>query len=339
MDSISISEVSEKEANVSSWRVIKGLIPGMLGLGKVVMKHPALTMKLMSEAQGAKKRLKGKYQTKQLPYKIPAYRPEMVRPVPEQVYLRPTRYMESDAPEIVAMAHKLGAFQKPDWGFAFDVFEFVKKQVWFTWIAQLRGAVGTLQTGEGVCLDKTHLFIALCRAGGIPGRFRMAQEAFSENIYTNLTDSDPIMSDWYNSTGYFVFHAMAEVFIDGKWVPADFSMDYHFEAALGLPISRLGDEPEGTWNWALPGSVIRCEALPAFFLFFTKMALKLNTSTMMLMQERMETEGIELGEKAIAEAGGIEAYDLKARQTYKAVLPEVSKKLFKALHGEEELEM
>jgi hypothetical protein len=61
--------------------------------------------------------------------------------------------------------------------------------------------------------------------------------------------------------------------------------------------------------------------------------LKLNTSMMLTLQEQMETEGIELGKKALEQAGGEEAYDELIRKTYKAILPDVSKKLFKALNA------
>jgi hypothetical protein len=286
---------------------------------------------MLREAQGAKKRLRAKYNSTHLQYEIPPFREGMKHQVLNKVYLRPSRYIESEAPEIIAMANQLGAFQKPELEFGNACFNFVKMKVWFTFAAQLRGAVGTLKLGEGMCLDKTHLFIALCRAAGIPARFRMSQEAFSQNIYEHLIEEDPIMRDWYNSTGYFMMHAMAEAYINGEWVPADFSMDYRYEAGLGLPLSRLGDEPEGTWNWALPGSVLRFEHLPPIFAFFTSRMLKMNSGMMLTLQERMETEGLGIGEKALAEAGGQEAYDRKIRQTYKAVLPEVSKKLFKAL--------
>ncbi len=50
------------------------------------------------------------------------------------------------------------------------------------------------------------------------------------------------------------------------------------------------------------------------------------------LQERMETEGLDLGNRVLKEAGGIESYDQKIRQTYKAILPEVSKKLFRAMN-------
>jgi transglutaminase-like putative cysteine protease len=319
------------KSTVSSWRIMRSMIPSIFKLVRVVLIHPRAAFKMLQEAQGAKKRLRAKYNATQRQYEVPTFQEGMQYRPSNKVYLRPSRYIESDAPEIIAIANQLGAYQKPEFEFASACFNLVKMKVWFTFAAELRGAIGTLKLGEGMCLDKTHLFIALCRAGGIPARFRMSQEAFSQNIYEQLTQQDPIMRDWYNSTGYFMMHAMAEAYINGDWVPADFSMDYRYEAGLGLPLSRLGDEPEGTWNWALPGSVLRFEHLPPVFTFFISRMLKMNTGMLLTLQERMETEGLEIGEKALAEAGGAEAYDRKIRQTYKAVLPEVSKKLFKAL--------
>jgi hypothetical protein len=326
------SRVEEQKAKVSSWRIIWPMMPSFLKLGKVALLHPGSAIKMLKEAQGSKKRILAKYKSDKCPYDLPAYREGMSQRISDKAFLRPSRNIESNSPEIIAMANYLGAFQKTDREYAEACFDFVKMKVWFTFAAQLRGATGTLKIGKAMCIDKTHLFIALCRAAGIPAKFRMSQEAFSQNIYEHLTETDPIMKEWYDSTGYFALHAMAEAFLDGQWIPADFSMDYRYEAALGLPISRLGDEPEGTWNWSLPGSILRCEELPWLFSFVMGTILKLNTTMFLSLQERMETEGLELGNQALKEAGGVEAYDKKIRQTYKAILPEVSKKLFRAMN-------
>ncbi len=323
---------SAKEANVSSWRFVKGMLPGMLGLGRVLLKHPGTIRKMSRDAKEAQQRVLSRNQSRQLPYQIPAYRPEMARPVSHQVYLRPTLGIESDAPEIVAMAHQLGAYQKSAWDFAAAASDFVKKDIWFTFAAPLRGALGTLQAGEGTCLDKTHLFIALCRAAGIPGRIRASQEVFNQGMYDAIKRTDPIIGEWYDATGYFLMHVMSEVFLNGEWRHADFSMDYRFEAALGLPISRLGDEPEGIMFWPVPGSTIVCESLPRALLATSRRITRMASAVFMLMQEKMDTEGIALGEKVIAEAGGVEAYDRKIRQAnMKYVIPEVSRKLFRAM--------
>jgi hypothetical protein len=326
--------ITDKEANVSSWRIVKMMIPAMLGLMKVMIKHPVMTVKMAGEMRSAKKRVKAKDESRQLSYTVPSFLPEMAHPASEKVYQRPRRYIESTSPEIMAMAHKLGAYQKSEWDYAFTVFEFVKKDIYTSLAAPVRGAVGALKFGEGTCLDKTQLFLALCRAAGIPGRIRMSQEVFTKNLYDNW-NMQPIAKEWYDQMGYFLAHAMAEVFINGEWVPADFSVDYRMEAQLKLPIARLGDEPEGTWNWPVPGSVIRCESFPSFLVFFVRMGFKMGHSMMVIWQDVMETTCFREGENNIAACGGVEAYDRLARQTHKAVMPDVSKKLFKALRETE----
>ncbi len=52
---------------------------------------------------------------------------------------------------------------------------------------------------------------------------------------------------------------------------------------------------------------------------------------LLIIQDKMESLTYNQGEKVIAKAGGIEAYDRQARQSNKAAIPDVSKKLFKAL--------
>jgi hypothetical protein len=331
MSSIS---VTEKEANVSSWRIFKMMLPSILGLYWVMLKHPIMTLKMTKEMISAKKRVTTTVQTRVSHYQIPAYSPEMAHPVSKEVFSRPTRCIESNAPEIVAMAHQLGAYQKSSWDYAFTVFEFVKKDVYTSLAAPMRGAVGALKAGEGTCLDKTHIFLALCRAAGIPGRIRISQEIFAQNLYNDY-ELKSIAKEWYDQMGYFLAHAMAEVYINNKWVPADFSIDYRTEAHLGLPIARLGDEPEGTWNWPVPGSLIRCEAFPAFFVSIIKSTYKIGGSIFLIFQDAMETTTFKQGEIVITGAGGVEAYDRQTRLTHKAVMPEVSKKLFKALHEPE----
>jgi hypothetical protein len=322
-------EITEKEANVSSWRFVKGMLPGILGLGIVMFKHPVTTLKMTGEFLGARKRVAGKDRSRKLPYHIPPYRPEMAHTVSDRVYLRPIRGIESQAPEIIAMANHLGAYQKSDWDYAFAVFEFVKHDVYITFEAPFRGALGALKFGEGTCLDKTQLFIALCRAASIPGRIRWSQEVLAQSMFETGLENQ-IVQEWYDQMGYFLAHAMAEAYIDSKWVPADFSTDYRLEAKLGLPIAHLGDEPEGTWNWPVPGTLIHCEAFPAFFAFILKLVFKMSGSMLRVYQGLME-EVIEAGKKVIDESGGIEAYDRRVRLNYKARMPEVSKKLFKAL--------
>ena len=323
----------KEKATVSSWRIFAQSLPTGFAMIKAVLKHPNEAIQMMGMAQAAKRRAEAKKEKPDRPYDIPPYQEGMPHCRSDEVYLRPTRLIETDAPEIIAMANQLGAFQKSDREYANACFDFLKKKVQFSFAAPLRGAVGSLEAGEGVCFDKVHLFIALCRAGGIPARLKCYNTAFAQDIYQPLTESNTIMKELYDSMGYFLMHTMAEAFVEGKWEPADFSQDIGYEAALGHPLAHFGDDPNGVWNWEVPGSTMRLAELPLLFALSVAVALKMNRGFMFLIQEGWG-EGLEQG-KRILEEMGEEEYDKRARQTYKMVLPEVSKKLFKALQEAE----
>ncbi len=62
-------------------------------------------------------------------YAIPPYSPDMKSCNSEEKYLRPTLFCNCRAPEIVALAHALGAYQKSDREFAEAAFEFAKRKI------------------------------------------------------------------------------------------------------------------------------------------------------------------------------------------------------------------
>ena len=65
-----------------------------------------------------------------------------------------------------------------------------------------RGAVKTLQTKKGNCVDQSHLLIALSRASGIPARYVKGDNCKF-------------------TTGYVAGHVWTEMYINNKWVVAD----------------------------------------------------------------------------------------------------------------------
>ena len=321
----------EETTNGTTRAILMRLAPSLWGVSIAVVTHPLDLIRMMRTGAALKKQVGSKRQERQLPYVIPSHREGMRHSKSGEANLRPTYLCESNAPEIIAMANELGAFQNSDWGYAEACFNFLKRKVDFSFSTPVRGALRTLQIGEGICFDKVNLFIALCRAGGIPARYKMYNEAFAEPIYKGLTEENPIMKAWYDSTGYFIMHTMAEAFIDGKWQPADFAIPPSYEAALGMPIGRFGEEPEGIWNWEIPGSAVRFEQLPRGFVLAANLSLRFMSAIrlMPVVTARWE-EGRQKGQK-ILEDMGEEGYDRSVRQSYKAVLPAVSKKLFHAL--------
>ncbi|HUN35438.1 MAG TPA: transglutaminase-like domain-containing protein [Trebonia sp.] len=123
-----------------------------------------------------------------------------VTPADRLIYLRPSRYAESDRLTAVARGEFAGISAEADLLAA--VSSWVGRR-----LGQLPGsgqpadgAVDTLLAGRGVCRDHAHLVIALLRALGVPARM---VAAYAPGL-------DPMD-----------FHAVAEAAVDGYWRVAD----------------------------------------------------------------------------------------------------------------------
>ena len=312
------------------FKQIYGVIPGFF---LTVLKHPLVYTRANKEAA---RRTKELAMERELPYEIPLYRPDMISHKYRQKYLRPTILCESRAPEIIALANELGAWRKPDREYAEACFDFVKKNVQFTFFQPVLGAVKTLKLGEGICLDKAGLFIALCRAGGIPARYKIYNEAFITPVYRMITTGNPVTKEWYDSLGYFVMHGAAEAFIDGEWLASECVQTPEIEAGLGVPLLQLGEDASGSYSYRIPGSTARLERLPPGLIILVSMSVKLERGFFLPIELQLrETAG---KGREILEAGGEEEYDRRARETHRATLPEVSKRLFMALQKADEEE-
>lgn len=315
-----------------SWELLKlvyGSIPSFI---KALLKHPRAFIRASREAKRRAQELMPAKTA--LPYEIPVYQEGMPYCKSDEPYLKPTYLCESDAPEIIAVANKLGSFQKSDREYVQACFDFVKKNIEFTFFQPVLGAVGTLRSGRGICLDNVGLFIALCRAGGIPARYRIYNEALVTSAYEVLTADDPVLRDWYNSMGHFIMHASAEALYDGQWVVGEFLLTPELEAGLGLPLSRLGDDASGAWCYRLRDAIVRLDSIPPSIAKGMSLAIKFMGGLFMGVELRLQ-ERIRQGRRILEEMGE-EEYSRKLKQTYKAVLPEVSMKLSRALEMAEE---
>jgi len=169
-------------------------------------------------------------------------------------YLRPVKGCESTAPEIVALAHELGAYKLSDWDYANKVFKWVKDEDTCKWNIGGGSALETLREGRGICPQKANLFIALCRAGGLKVRYRITpsiqldprMKSFAEGMASTF-GLGPIFSALYTSINSFPMHWLSEVQIDDKWIAADTTFSAEMEVAMNLPISKFGDDPIESW--------------------------------------------------------------------------------------------
>jgi len=123
-------------------------------------------------------------------------------------YLRPTRLCKVNDPEIVALAKKLGAWEKSNLDYAEAIFDFMR-QIKFDF-GPLKSANEVLHTNRGVCLDQQSLAIALARAAGIPARYSLTGLVFAPQVEDALT-VDSTFKDVYNALGVWEQHGAAEL--------------------------------------------------------------------------------------------------------------------------------
>jgi hypothetical protein len=227
-------------------------------------------------------------------------------------YLRPTRYCDPCAPELVAMARSLGAYQKPDYEYVKAAFEFVKEKLPIE-ICPMDGVVDTLHRGTGTCFHLISLFIALCRAAGIKARYKMFAMNMIEAWRETLVDPDPLVKKWYDGLGYFVIEGEGEAFVDGRWTVAHVGPTAARQAAAGLPITRFGEDSIGLWFFPRPGTIMRFESIPLGLGRATALVHRISPGSMERINVSLEKQ-TERGCRVLAEAGGVAAYDERVRR-------------------------
>ena len=246
-------------------------------------------------------------------YELPEFQPGMENRSSNGKYLRPTLYCNCRAPEVTAMAQRLGLLQKTKRQFAEAAFEFTKRNITVQMVA-LDDVDRTLRRGTGSCLQKIAVFVALCRAGGIPARFKFCALTRLDDIFAASLLYAPVVKKWFDAMGNFLLHGEGEIFLDGAWKTADISSGPQWQAAASLPITRLGETSVGLWIFPVPGSSFIRESL----------TLGMRNSTHMLFDKLLASsipgfnqgflDQIARGAKVIEAAGGEAAYDARVRR-------------------------
>jgi hypothetical protein len=309
-------EIKRKEM-VPPLHMIKMNIGGAFFLMKVLLLNLG-TLKMMKNQKN-----KNIYVRPTPLYIISDYKPEMKNCYSEEKYLRPTLFCNCRAPEIIALAHHLGAYQKSDQEFAKEAFGFTKRKIILE-IIPLDDVDEVVQRGTGSCLHKISLFIALCRTAGIPARYKFFALTMLDNWMAPALEHAPLMKQWYDAMGFFLLHGEGEVYIDGKWVTADVGAEPQRQAAAWIPVTKLGEDSAGLWLFPIPGTTFRRESIP----------LGLGVPSRILMKGLVPSsvaginigilEQIEKGRKIIEEAGGETAYDAEARKRRKQMAPKTN---------------
>lgn len=90
-----------------------------------------------------------------------------------------------------------------------------------------------LAMGEGYCVQKAVLLVALARAAGVPARLRFAQ------IQAHLTPPEMVEK---RGSNIFPWHGLADLFIDERWVRATPTYDLEYCKKVGVsPVQFDGE--------------------------------------------------------------------------------------------------
>lgn len=96
------------------------------------------------------------------------------------IYLTPSPYIESADPQIQALAKQIGVEHEEPWKRVLAIYDWVREKVRYEEMP-LKGALASLRDGNGDCDELSSLFIAICRAAGIPARtVRLPTHCYAE---------------------------------------------------------------------------------------------------------------------------------------------------------------
>ena len=140
-------------------------------------------------------------------------------------WLKPSALAQSDAPQVVKMAKKIVGDEQDSLKAASKIQAWVHENVEKKYLAAMSNAVGVLEKMQGDCSEHSVLFVALCRAAGIPAR-------------------EAVGIGYSNSMQAFGYHAWGEVYV-GKWVAMDPTWGENFADATHVKFGIGGTESLG----------------------------------------------------------------------------------------------
>jgi transglutaminase-like putative cysteine protease len=147
-----------------------------------------------------------------------------VREMETNQYLNPTFFIDCDAVSVRERSQELAGSERREREKATKIFFFVRDKIKYSLYVPRSSredfrASQILSRGEGYCVQKAVLLVALTRAADIPARLR-----FSE-IRNHLTPPELLEK---RGTNVFAYHGLAELYIEGSWIKATptYDLDY-----------------------------------------------------------------------------------------------------------------
>lgn len=174
-----------------------------------------------------------------------------------RTYLTPSPKIESNDWEIQSLAGRITEGKASGWASAEAMYDWVRENVKYV-EGDLKGALAALRDREGDCEELTSLFIALCRAHGVPAR-----------------------TVWVPGHCYPEFY-LEDAQGNGHWLPCQAAGDRHFAAMPETrPILQKGDNfrlPEERQPVRYAHPILQSSPKPGF-----------GHPSIMVIQERVES--------------------------------------------------
>ncbi len=148
----------------------------------------------------------------------------------EPDYLRPTFFIDCEAPPVKEKSRGLTAHLQDPVDRARALFYFVRDSIRYNVYSPRPNdedfkASLVLARGEGYCVQKAVLLVALARAAGIPARLRFAEirihhtaQALAEKRGTDL----------------FPYHGLTDLHVKGRWVKATPTYNLGYCTKVGI---------------------------------------------------------------------------------------------------------
>lgn len=142
-------------------------------------------------------------------------------------YTQPEKFIESDDELIVSTAKNIVAeIDEDDYhARAQAIYEFVVNYLTYRLQPKEQGALWALENKEGDCSEYSYLFVALCRAVGIPAR---VQAGFAFSGYTEETENGHMWAEYY-------LEEYGWIPVDASWKLFDKLDNRHFAALQSIP--------------------------------------------------------------------------------------------------------
>jgi len=140
-------------------------------------------------------------------------------------YTQPEKLIESNDSEIVSTAQTLTANVSDLHEKALKIYNFAIEHLHYTVQPEEKGALWALKEEVGDCSEYSYLFVALCRAAGIPAR---VQAGFAFHTFSETLEDGHMWAEYYlENYGWIP--------VDATWRLFDTMDDKHFSSIRSVP--------------------------------------------------------------------------------------------------------